>query len=397
MDERPIYLDNSATTRPYDEVAELMYNMMKTKYGNPSSTHFIGSEIASEISVARKIIADSMRVAPEDIYFTSGGTEANNLAIKGVANAYQAKGKHLITSAIEHPSVLNSFKDLGTKGFKTDFVNVDENGVVLLDHLAKLVSDDTMLVSIMLVNNEIGSIQPIKDIANIVKKNNPSTILHVDAVQAYGKIPFFPYEDTIDLVSISAHKIHGPKGVGALFSNGRIKVAPMISGGGQERNIRSGTENTFGIVGFGKAAEITFNNLDEKIIQLKQLRKMFKTKLLENIPNVMVNSPDRDELCSSHILNVSFMNCQTRDIIKELEKRGIFASTRSACSCRKSEKSHVLKEIGLSNERIHTAVRFSLSYFNTEEDIACTVERLKDIFGVSRNARHYNNVDYKAG
>lgn len=397
MNERPIYLDNSATTRPYDEVVELMYEMMKTKYGNPSSTYFIGREIASDILEARKIIADSIKVAPEDIYFTSGGTEANNLAIKGVANAYQVKGKHLITSAIEHSSVINSFKDLGTKGFKTDFVNVDENGIILLDDLAELVSDDTMLVSIMLVNNEIGSVQPIKDIASTVKKINPSTILHVDAVQAYGKIPFFPYEDNIDLVSISAHKIHGPKGVGALFSNGRIKVDPMISGGGQESNMRSGTENTFGIVGFGKAAEITFNNLDEKIIHLKQLRKMFKTMLREYIPNIMINSPNKDELCSPHILNVSFMNSQTKDIIKELEKRGIFASTRSACSCKKSEKSHVLKEIGLSNERINTAVRFSLSFFNTEEGIICTMERLKDIFGVLRTPKDFNTMKYKAG
>lgn len=375
-----IYLDNCATTKPFDEVIEIMLKYYKEEFGNPSSLHRKGINAENGIKYARGQIASMLSVEKNEIYFTSGGTESNNLAIKGVVERNNRFGKHIITSTIEHPSVLQVFKELENKGYNVSYLEVDKNGIINLNKLKELMTKETIMVSIMKVNNEIGTIQPIEDISNIIKNINPKCILHVDGVQAFGKIPCSPKVEGIDLFTISAHKIHGPKGIGAIYINKAIKIFPQVKGGGQERDLRSGTENVPGIVGFGKAVEITKSNFDKLILNLRKSRNLVKNKISTSIADCIINGPKEDYKTSPHILSVSFKDIKGEVLLHSLENSGIYISTGSACSSNKKNSNYVLKNISLDNKYITGTIRISFSDFNTEEQLNYFTDNL------------YNNV-----
>ncbi|AUG57432.1 cysteine desulfurase family protein [Acetivibrio saccincola] len=369
---REIYLDNSATTKPYDEVVEVISDINRNIYGNPSSLHTKGIEAEKIIKNSREIIAKTLMAENDEIYFTSGGTEGNNLAILGYLRANPRKGKHVITTKIEHPSVLEVFKFLSTEGYRVDFIDVDQNGQVDVKDIEEKVCEETSLISIIYVNNEIGTIQPIEKIAKIKK----DAVLHVDAVQGYGKFKIIPKKLGIDLMTISSHKIHGPKGVGAIYKNKNVRLSPILLGGGQESLIRSGTENVSGIYGFATAARITFDNIEENYNKCKKLKNLLVEKLKSEIEGVKIISPG-DSL--PYILNASFENIRGEVLLHHLEERNIFVSTGAACSSRKNIHSHVLKALGLPPGCIEGAIRFSFSHTNTVEDVEETVDALKSI------------------
>ncbi len=373
---REIYLDNAATTRAYDEVISYINEINDKYYGNPSSLHTKGIESEKLVKQARQRIAASLGVMPGEVLFTSGGTESNNTAIMGYLFANKRKGNHIITSAIEHPSVLEVYKHLSKNGYRVDILEVDSNGKIKLDMLEGLVSDETALVSLIYVNNETGAIQPVEEAAQIIKSRNNSAVFHVDGVQAYGKLQLNPKKSGIDMVSISSHKIHGPKGVGALYIKSGIKVNPLLFGGGQENKLRSGTENVPGISGFGLAAEITFKSLEENNSKLSKLKKFFITQLEEKTDGYLVISPDDG---SQYILNTAFSNLKSEVMLHHLEEKGIYVSTGSACSSRKNTASHVLKAMNIDSCYLQGAIRFSFSQFINKEDIEYTVDAIKDI------------------
>lgn len=374
-----IYLDNSSTTRQYDEVTDFIADTARRKYGNPSSLHSKGIEAERLIMDARRSIARTIGAEPSELYFTSGGTESNNLAIIGYLEANPRKGRHIITTKIEHPSVLEVFRDLEGKGFRVDYLDVDERGLVRPEQLKQKICAETALISVMLVNNETGAIQHIDEISSIRDEVNPQTVIHADAVQAYGKTAVLPVKAGIGLMSFSAHKIHGPKGVGALYVSRKIKIKPLFHGGGQEALLRSGTENVPGIAGFGLAAEMTYKKMEENYRLAVSLKQLFLEKLASSDIAYRVNSPE-DAL--PFILNISFENVRSEVLLHHLEQRGIFVSTGSACSSHKKNKSHVLSAMNLPAGLIDGAVRFSFSGFNTPEEIGLTVEALKDIIPV---------------
>ena len=373
---REIYMDNSATTRPFDEVIKYINDINGNMYGNPSSLHTKGIEAEKLIKNARETIAGSLGVDSREVYFTSGGTESNNLAIRGYLEANPRKGNHIITTSIEHPSVLEVFNYLSTKGYKVDYIDADHNGIIDLEQLKSKITKETALISLIYVNNEIGSIQPRDEIVKIKNSINSETAIHIDAVQAYGKIAVFPKRIGIDLMSISSHKIHGPKGVGALYVNKTCKIKPIIFGGGQESLIRSGTENVTGICGFGLAAKIIFKNLDGNYEKVSAIRQLFINQLEYTVDDYKILSAEQT---LPYILNISFANLKSEVLLHHLEERKIFVSTGSACSSRKSIHSHVLKAVGLDGRYIDGAVRFSFSAWNNEEDVRMTIEALKDI------------------
>ena len=374
--DREIYLDNSATTRPFDEVIEYMGLINKTVYGNPSSLHLKGIEAEKHVRKSREAIAKTLDIIPKELIFTSGGTESNNMAVIGYLRANPRKGKHVITTKIEHPSILEVFRYLETLGYLVDYIDVDRNGIVNLNMLKEKISDDTALVSVMYVNNEVGSIQPIDEIAKTIKGRNKNTAFHVDAVQAYGKLKLNPKKSGIDLMSISSHKIHGPKGVGALFVRESVKIEPILFGGGQESLLRSGTENVPGICGFGLAAEMIHSKLDENYEKVAGLKNLFIELLEMNIEGFTVISPENS---SPYIINVSFDNLKAEVLLHHLEEKGIFVSTGSACSSRKKKYSHVLEAMGIKSDSLEGALRFSLCGQNSERDIIETVDALKEI------------------
>ncbi|MCX7922926.1 MAG: cysteine desulfurase [Clostridia bacterium] len=373
---RDIYLDNSATTRPYDEVIHYINYINKNIYGNPSSLHTKGSEAERLIKKARETIANTIGVDTKEIVFTSGGTESNNLAIRGYLEANPRKGRHIITSQIEHPSILELFKYLEPNGYKVDYIGVGKDGIINLDELKNKINKETSLISIMHINNEIGSIQPIEEVAKIKNSLNREACLHVDCVQSYGKMKISPKKMSIDMISISSHKIHGPKGAGALFVNKGVKIKPIIIGGGQEALLRSGTENITGIAGFGLAAETIHKSMETNNSKVLALKNLFIEKLKENIETTKFIS---SESASPYILNVSLGRLRSEVLLHHLEEKNIFVSTGSACSSRKNLHSHVLKAVGIETCDIEGAVRFSFSEFNTEEDINDTIEALKNI------------------
>jgi cysteine desulfurase len=371
-----VYLDNSATTRPFDEVVDYMDDINRNTYGNPSSLHNMGIEAEKLVKKARDAVAGSMFVEAREVYFTSGGTESNNLAIRGFLKANPRKGKHIITTKIEHPSVLEVYKYLADQGYEADFLEVDKNGIVDLEMLEKCIRQDTSLISIIYVNNETGAIQPIEQIVKIKNRKNSNAAVHLDAVQAYGKVRLLPKKLGVDMVSVSSHKIHGPKGVGALYVNKSIKIKPVVYGGGQETALRSGTENVPGICGFGLASEIIFKNLEDSLERAGRLKQHFISKLSDNIEDYAVNS---GEGALPYIVNVSFPGVRAEVLLHHLEERKIYVSTGSACSSRKNVHSHVLTAMGLCKPEIEGAIRFSFSSLNNENDINETVEALKDI------------------
>lgn len=375
---KEIYLDNSATTRPLPEVVEAVTRSLTDSYGNPSSLHNKGLAAERIIKSTRETIARRLAVKNSEIFFTSGGTESNNLAIKGIASNYINRGKHLITTRIEHPSVLESFIFLEEEGFEVTFLETDRSGNISLENLAESIRPDTTLVSIFHVNNELGTIQPIDQIGKIIKEKNRNTFFHVDAIQSFGKIYLNPANWQVDLLTISAHKIHGIKGTGALYIRKGIDIKPFIMGGGQEHNLRSGTENVPGIAGFQPAIEALpeLTGASPRDKKLDRLRSYLWQKIKDCCPDAIINSPEEG---APHIINVSFPGAKGEILIHGLEEEGIYVSTGSACHSRSHEKSHVLRAVKLPERLIEGAIRISLSHFNTEEELDYAIAKISEL------------------
>lgn len=364
-----IYLDNSATTKPYKEVIDKMVYALSTDYANPSSLHRKGIEVEKNIKNIRQSIARTLGAKDKEIYFTSGGTEANNAIIRGVANLHKKRKNHIISTVIEHPSVLNTLKDLEEDGFEVTYLPVDTTGKIDIEAFKQAIKPSTCLVSIMHVNNEVGSIQPIQEIGKYLKSLNDKVYLHIDAVQSYSKINFKPSRYNIDFMSVSGHKFHGPKGIGFMYIKENNRLKPILTGGGQEIGIRSGTENTPGIYGLGEAVSIINKDLNSTIDKINSLKNLLKDEIERNIDDIKINSPE-DGVC--HILNVSFRGVKGEVLLHYLEQKGIYVSTGSACSSKK-KGSHVLNEMNLAPVEIEGTIRFSLSDLNTEEDIKSVI------------------------
>ena len=369
-----IYLDNSATTKPYQEVVDKMVLALTTQYGNPSSIHKKGIEVEREIKEIRRNIARSLGAKENEIYFTSGGTECNNTIIRSVARLNKKTKNHIISTVIEHPSVLDTLKDLESEGFEVTYLPVDKDGKISIEDLKNAIKKETILVSIMHVNNEIGTIQPIEEIGKYLKSLDEKIYLHVDAVQSYAKIKFRPSRYNIDFMSVSGHKLHGPKGIGFMYVKENNRIKPLLTGGGQEIGIRSGTENVPGIYGIGEAVKVINKDLEGTIDKIRELRDLLKEEILANIDDVKINTPE-DGVC--HVLNVSFRGVRGEVLLHYLEQKEIYVSTGSACSSKKNG-SHVLNAIGLTPEEIEGAIRFSLSDLNTKEEILETIKVLKE-------------------
>lgn len=368
-----IYLDNAASTPVHEKAVEEMMPYFREHYGNPSSIHKYGRLANVAIQNARKRIASLINADPKEILMTSGGTESNNTALYGITR--KNKGKHIITSSIEHDAILEPCKRLESEGFHITYLPVDRHGFVNLEVLKKEILSDTCLVSIMFANNEVGTIQPIKEIAKIVhEKNIP---FHTDAVQAVGKTPVDVKDLGIDLMSISSHKINGPKGVGALYVKNGIKLDPLILGGGQENGFRSGTENVVGVVGFGKASQLAKDNMEQNQEHFKKLGNMLCLQIMKEIPHVTVNGhPEKRIPNNTHF---TFLGVNGEDLIIKLDENGIAASTGSACSVRVQKASHVLKAMGFSHEQIMGSLRLTIGISNTKEEIDETVQILKKV------------------
>ena len=381
------YLDNSATTVCEPGVVEKVVQMMSVIYGNPSAMHNKGVEAEKYIKEAKEIIAKTMKVQEKELIFTSGGTESNNLAIMGCAAANHRMGKHLITTKVEHPSVGNVMKHMEEEGFEVTYLPVDENGIVKLDKLKEALRPDTMLVSVMHVNNEVGAVQPIEEIAKIVKENNQATLFHVDAIQGYGKYRIFPKKMGIDLLSVSGHKIHGPKGVGFLYCDSKVKMKPIIFGGGQQRDLRSGTENVPGIVGIAEAAKEIYTDFESKIEKLYEVKAHFVEKVLE-LEGVKINGLTGKD-SAPHVVSVSFPGVRSEVLLHSLEDREVYASAGSACSSNKPAVSATLKAMNVPKEHLDSTLRFSFSVHTTKEEIDYCIEVLKGLLPMLRRyARH---------
>jgi cysteine desulfurase len=372
------YFDNGATTKVFPQVREIMAQTMEVEYGNPSSMHMKGVYAEQYVKDAKEIIAKSLKADPKEILFTSGGTESNNMALIGTAFANIRNGKHIISTRIEHPSVYNPLFYLEEQGFEVTYLPVDDHGIVKMDVLEAAIRPDTILVSVMYVNNEIGSVQPIAEIGKIIKKMNKNTIFHVDAIQAYGKYVIYPKRMNIDLMSVSGHKIHGPKGIGFLFIKDKTKINPIIFGGGQQKGMRSGTENVPGIAGLGKAAELIYQDHDAKIAHIQGLKDRFISKVME-FPDVKNNSGE-----APHVASISFKGVRSEVLLHALEEKGIYVSAGSACSSNKPAISGTLKAIGLTKEYYDSTLRFSFSIFNTEEEVDYAMECLGELLPVLR-------------
>ena len=376
------YLDNSATTRCMESVTEKMVRVMREEYGNPSSLHTKGVEAEQYIKEAKDFFAKNLKVNEKEIYFTSGGTESNNMAIIGTALANQRAGKHLITSSVEHASVANTMKYMEEQGFTVTYLPVDADGIVSLEALRDALTDETVLVSIMYVNNEIGAVQPVDEIAKIIKERNPKTLFHVDAIQAYGKYHIYPKKEKIDLLSISGHKIHGPKGSGVLYVNEKVKIRPIIFGGDQQKGLRSGTENVPGIAGIAEAARVCYENLDEKIEHLYALKAHF-IEGIQNLEGIRINGrTGRDS--APHIVSVSFQDVRSEVLLHALEEKEIYVSAGSACSSNKPAVSRTLKSIGIEKELLGSTLRFSFCFDTTEEEIDYCLQELGALLPVLR-------------
>lgn len=368
------YFDNSATTRLDDEVLNEMLPYYTEYYGNASSIYKLGQKSKNKIESVRNKIAEILNTKSNEIYFTSGGSESNNLAIKGIMHANIFKGKHLITSPIEHPSVLNTCKSLEEEGFEVTYLAVDEKGIINLESLKKSIRKDTVLVSIMLANNEIGTIEPIKEISNICHQNG--VIFHTDAVQAIGNIKLDIKELGIDSLSLSSHKFYGPKGIGALYVRSGIKFKPLIDGGHQERQMRAGTENVPSIVGMGKALELVYSNLNGKNKYIKGLRDYFEENI-KKLPNVIINGDLNNRLPS--ISNITIKGVDSNTLVIGLDMRGIAISNGSACQSGSALPSHVLKAIGMSDDYLKSTVRISFGKYNTKEEVDYLIKSLKEV------------------
>ena len=373
------YFDNSATTRVLDSVKDIVVKTMTEDYGNPAAKHRKGMEAEQYIREARKIIADSMKVQEKEILFTSGGSESNNMALIGTAWANQRTGKHIISTAIEHPSVYNPLGVLEELGFEVTILPVDHDGHISLKELEEAIRPDTILVSTMYVNNEVGAVEPVEEISRVIKAKNPSALYHVDAIQAYGKYVIRP---GIDLLSVSSHKIHGPKGVGFLYIRSGVKIKPLIYGGGQQAGMRSGTENVPGVAGFGAAVKEMYTDHAEKIQKLIGL-KDYMTDRLGEIEGTVINSK-KGEASAPQIVSVSFEGVRSEVLLHALEDKGIYVSSGSACSSNHPGISGTLKGIGVAQKLLDSTIRISFGIFNTKEEVDYTIDVLKKLVPVLR-------------
>ncbi len=376
------YFDNSATTKVLDSVKDIVVKTMTEDYGNPAAKHRKGMEAEQYIRDARKIIADTMKVQEKEILFTSGGSESNNMALIGAAWANQRAGKHIISTSIEHPSVYNPLGVLEELGFEVTILPVDHDGHISLKELEEAIRPDTILVSTMYVNNEVGAVEPVEEISKIIKAKNPSPLYHVDAIQAYGKYVIRPKKQGIDLLSVSSHKIHGPKGVGFLYIRNGVKIKPLIYGGGQQAGMRSGTENVPGVAGFGAAAKEMYTNHAEKVQKLIEL-KDYMTDRLGEIEGTVINSK-KGEASAPQIVSVSFEGVRSEVLLHALEDKGVYVSSGSACSSNHPGISGTLKGIGVAQKLLDSTIRMSFGMFNTKEEVDYTIDVLKELVPVLR-------------
>ncbi|MDF2542156.1 MAG: hypothetical protein K0S47_1874 [Herbinix sp.] len=388
-----VYLDNAATTKTSDQVVQKMLKVLSEDYGNPSSLHRIGIKAEQYMKEAANILANSLKVEPKEIIFTSGGTEANNLALMGTALAHRRRGKHIITTRIEHPSVHQPLLYLEDNGFEIDFIPVDETGRIIKDKLFDLIKEDTILVSMMYVNNEIGSVQEITSLCTELKQKKKDLITHVDAVQAFGKYRIYPKRENIDLLTISGHKIHGPKGSGALYVNDKIKINPIVFGGGHQRGIRSGTENVPAIAGLGQAVLEMYTDYDSKVEKLYHLKQKFIKEVsalegasINGLPKECTSEFEMEQIkkTSPHIISVSFQGVRAEVFLHALEDKGVYVSSGSACSSHHPQPSVTLTAIHLPAELMDSTLRISMSFHTTEEEIDYALQQMKELLPMLR-------------
>ena len=377
-----VYLDNSATTRTLDSVAELMCEIMTKDYGNPSSMHTKGVQAEQHIKYAKETLAKILKVNEKEIYFTSGGTESDNWALMGGAYANHRAGKHIITTRIEHPAILQTMKHLEEQGFLVTYLPVNQYGVINLDDLRKAIRPDTILVSMMHVNNEVGALQPIEEAGRLIKSINKNILFHVDAVQGFGKFRIYPKKCGIDMISVSGHKIHGPKGVGFLYIYEGAKIKPILFGGGQQKGFRSGTENVPGIAGLAKAAEVLYEHLEEDQKKLYELRQYFVQEA-KKMDRVFLNGP-QDTEGAPHIVSLSVAGIRSEVLLHALEDKGIYVSAGSACASNKHVVSATLQSMGVVQDLLDSTIRFSFSIFTTKEELDYTIQVLKEIVPLLR-------------
>lgn len=372
-----IYLDNCSTTKPRDEVVELIYKSLQEDFGNPSSLHRLGFNAEKKMKKSRQVISEFLNVEPKEIFFTSGGTESNNIAIQSIVKKYSNRGKHIITTKIEHPSVLNLMENYEKEGFQVNYLDCDDKGQIDLDQLKNLISDKTILIALIHVNNEIGAIQDIESVRAIIKKSGYRPLLHLDGVQSFGKIDFNLKSLGVDSYSFSGHKVYGPKGIGGLYINSSLKLEPIIFGGNQESGLRSGTENLTGIIGLAEAVRILSKKQKKEAEHAQGLKEYMVEKHREEIEDFKINS-SLDHRSSPYILNISYEDVRGEVLLHYLEEKEIYVSTSSACSSNGTEKSHVLKAINLTDNEIEGTIRFCFSYDISKKDIDYTVEAIKD-------------------
>ena len=377
---KEIYLDNSATTKVYPEVAKLMTQIMLEDYGNPSSMHTKGVDAEKYVTLATKQISKALKVQDKEILFTSGGTESDNLALIGTARANCRAGKHIITTKIEHPAILKTVEYLATEGFEIDCLSVDSMGRISLTELEDKLRPDTILVSIMHTNNEVGSLQPIAEAGALIKKKNPNCLFHVDAVQGFGKAEIYPRKMNIDLLSVSGHKIHGPKGIGILYVGEKVKIKPISYGGGQQKGMRNGTLNVPGIAGIGLATEMITKDLQANRERLYELKEFFLQEV-SKLERVSINGCDPAKVreTAPHIINISVKGLRSEVMLHALEEKGVYVSAGSACASHSKKESSTLKSMGATPEEMDGALRISMSEFTTREELEYALASLKEV------------------
>ncbi|WP_074016386.1 cysteine desulfurase NifS [Fusobacterium massiliense] len=375
-----VYLDNNATTKVDEKVVEAMIPYFSEYYGNPFSMHLFATETGKAVTESRKIIADILKANPSEIIFTASGSESDNMAIRGITRAYKHRGKHIITTSIEHPAVKNTFVDLIQDGFEISVIPVDENGVIKIDEFKKALREDTILVSVMHANNEVGTFQPIEEIAKITKEHK--IILHVDAVQTMGKLPIYPEKIGIDLLSFSGHKFYAPKGIGVLYKRDGVRLGKVLTGGNQESKRRPGTSNVPYIVGMAKALQMATETMEEEWKKEEELRDYFEAEVVKRIPEVVVNGKNAKRLPGTS--SITFKYLEGEAMLLNLSLKGIAVSSGSACSSDSLQPSHVLIAMGIPAEFAHGTLRFSLGKYNTKEEIDYTIECLVEIISKLR-------------
>lgn len=377
---KEIYLDNSATTKVYPEVAKLMTQIMLEDYGNPSSMHTKGVDAEKYVTLATKQISKALKVQDKEILFTSGGTESDNLALIGTARANCRAGKHIITTKIEHPAILKTVEYLETEGFEIDYLSVDSMGRISLTELEDKLRPDTILVSVMHTNNEVGSLQPIAEAGALIKKKNPNCLFHVDAVQGFGKAEIYPRKMNVDLLSVSGHKIHGPKGIGILYVGEKVKIKPISYGGGQQKGMRNGTLNVPGIAGIGLATEMITKDLQTNRESLYELKEFFLQEI-SKLERVSINGCDPAKVreTAPHIINISVKGLRSEVMLHALEEKGVYVSAGSACASHSKKESSTLKSMGATPEEMDGALRISMSEFTTREELENALASLKEV------------------